>query len=60
MKEIINSEKVNILMEMDDEDDSPLQYKLTSFSLYCKEDEKENHLVPVFVEKLLIDGNKIY
>ena len=24
MKEIINSEKVNILMEMDDEDDSPL------------------------------------
>ena len=59
LEEILCDEKVNIMMD-DDEDDAPLQYKLTNFSIYCKEDMNENHLVPVFVDNLLIAGKKIY
>ena len=59
LEEILCDEKVNIMMD-DDEDDAPLQYKLTNFSVYCKEDMKENHLVPVFVDNLLIAGKRIY
>ena len=60
-KVVVDDKTVNIAIDDDIEEDEEeeLQYKITDFSVYCKEG-KENHLVPVFAENLLITGKKIY
>ena len=60
---VVNSSVVNIILDTDgdvEEDADPLQYIITDFSIYCKSDNDENHLVPVFADNLLIAGKKIY
>ena len=60
--EVVRSPIVNIVLDDDDDEENaePLQYKITNFSIYCKADGEENHLVPVFADNLLITGKKIY
>ena len=61
--DLLSDENVNIVLEMDDDDgdegEEPLQYKITQFSIYCRE-ERDTHMVPVFAENLLITGKKIF
>ena len=60
LRKIITDETVNILMDIeDDEDEAPLQYKMTDFTVYCKEG-RESHLVPIFAENLISNGRDIY
>ena len=49
-----------INIEMDEEDDGAVQYKVTNFTVYDKFSDEMDHLVPIFAESLLIKGNKIY
>ena len=60
-KVVVKDKTVNIILDDEVEEDAEeeLQYKITNFSIYCKEG-KQNHLVPVFAENLLITGKKIY
>ena len=62
-EDVVNSPVVNIILDTDEDvegDAYPLQYIITDFSIYCKSDNDENHLVPVFADNLLIAGKKIY
>ena len=62
LKEVIAEEKVNIMMDLDEEEEEegiPLQYKITEFTVYCKEG-KDRHLVPIFTENLISNDKKIF
>ena len=56
--DVLNDPNINI--EMDDDDDGALQYKLTNFTVYDKLSNGESHLVPIFADSLLMRGKKIY
>ena len=55
---VLNDPAINI--EMDEEDDGALQYKVTNFTAYDKFCDDLGHLVPIFADSLLMRGKKIY
>ena len=60
LNDVITDDRVNIMMDLEEEDDAPLQYKMTDFTVYCKEGSEGSHLVPIFTENLISNGRSIF